>query len=128
MYQLARGILTNPADETRVTLVWGVNTEEDIFLRDQFTAFEKEFPGRFKAIYVVADPKPGSQHVKGFITRKVLEDAGINAVEEKNDGLKVLVCGPPGMEKALTGTKSWGGAKGGVLAEMGFAPGQIHKF
>lgn len=130
MYQLARGILNNPDDHTRITLVWGVNTDDDIFLRDQFAALEKKFPGQFKAVYAVADPAPGSPHLKGFVTKEVLESAGLGAADrEKDAGLKVLVCGPPPMEKALAGTKGWGGAAtGGVLAELGFTPDQVHRF
>lgn len=123
MYQLARGILHNPDDRTRVTLVWGVNTDEDIFLRDKFAAFEAKHPGRFKAVYVVATPEAGSKYQKGFVTAQVLERAGLKAGEAKNQDVKVLVCGPPAMEKAL------GGKKGtGVLAELGYRPDQIYSF
>ncbi|KAK3317998.1 ferredoxin reductase-like protein [Apodospora peruviana] len=129
MYQLASGILSNPDDQTRVTLVWGVNTDEDIFLGEQFSALEKKFPGRFKAVYVVATPDAGSPHQKGFVTKKVLEGAGLSATDEKNSGAQVLVCGPPPMEKALKGTKSlFGAAKGGVLAELGYRSDQIYSF
>lgn len=131
MYQLSRGILGNPEDRARVTLVWGVNTDDDIFLRDEFAALERKFPGRFRAIYAVAEPGPGSKHAAGFITAQVLEGAGLGAAEREKDGgdVKVLVCGPPPMEKAIAGTKGWGGkVNGGVLAELGFTPDQIHRF
>lgn len=123
MYQLARGILHNPADQTRITLVWGVNTDDDIFLRDEFTAMEREHPGRFKAVYVVATPKAGSPYQKGFITRQVLEKAGLSPTEEGNRDVKVLVCGPPAMEKALKGKRGVG-----VLAELGYRPNQVYSF
>jgi cytochrome-b5 reductase len=123
MYQLARGILHNPDDRTRVTLVWGVNTDEDIFLKDEFAEFERKHPGRFKAVYVVASPNAGSSHQKGFVTRQVLEKAGLGASEEQNKDIKVLVCGPPPMEKALKGKRG-----GGVLAELGYRPDQIYSF
>lgn len=131
MYQLARGILSNPQDQTRVTLVWGVNTDEDIFLGREFGDLEKNHPGRFKAVYVVATPDAGSPHQKGFVTKKILEGAGLSAADEKNKGTKVMVCGPPPMEKALKGSKGFGpfgSTKGGVLAELGYTPDQIHSF
>ncbi len=122
MYQLARGILHNPADQTRVTLVWGVNADEDIFLKDEFAALESKYAGRFKAVYVVATPDAGSAHQKGFVTAQLLEKAGLHASEDKNRDVKVLVCGPPAMEKALK-------AKGtGVLAKLGYRPDQIYSF
>ncbi|KAH6631514.1 hypothetical protein F5144DRAFT_220965 [Chaetomium tenue] len=122
MYQLARGILHNPADRTRVTLVWGVNREEDVFLGEEFAEMERRFPGRFRAVYVVAEPGVGSKHRRGFVTREVLEGVGLAAGAEGNGDVKVLVCGPPAMEKALK-------RKGtGVLAELGYRPDQVYNF
>ncbi|KAK4247920.1 hypothetical protein C7999DRAFT_40791 [Corynascus novoguineensis] len=123
MYQLARGILNNPADQTRVTLVWGVNMDEDIFLRDEFAALERSHPGQFKAVYVVAAPAAESPHQKGFVTKQVLEGAGLSAKQSKDLDVKVLICGPPAMEKALKGKKGTG-----VLAELGYRPDQVYSF
>ncbi|KAL0472561.1 NADH-cytochrome b5 reductase [Neurospora intermedia] len=129
MYQLVRGILTNPADKTRITLVWGVNTDEDIFLRDQLAELEQNYPGRLKTVYVVAQPAAQSPYQKGFVTRQVLEQAGLSGATEKSKGTKVLLCGPPAMEKALKGTKGWvGGGKKGVLQELGYTQDQIYNF
>ncbi len=108
-YQLARGILKNPEERTRVTLVWGVNSDADIVLGSELAELEQQHPGQFKVVYTVAKPSPGSKQAKGFITKELLESAGV-APGEKGAG-KVFVCGPPPMEKALTG-------KGGVLPEM----------
>ncbi|KAK3358290.1 ferredoxin reductase-like protein [Lasiosphaeria ovina] len=103
----------NPEDKTRITLVWG------------FGALQKKFPDRFKAISCVATPESSSPHPKGFITKQILEDAGLSASSaEKNKDIKVLVCGPPPMEKALKGAKS----KPGVLTELGYSPAQIYSF
>ncbi|KAK0620441.1 hypothetical protein B0T14DRAFT_432144 [Immersiella caudata] len=122
MYQLARGILKNPDDQTRISLVWGVNTDADIFLKDQFAALEKQYPGRFKATYVVATPDAKSPYQKGFVTKQVLEKLGLTAAQNK--GTKVLVCGPPPMEKALKGTK----AAPGILGEVGYTAADIHTY
>jgi len=118
-YQLARGILKNPNDKTRVTLVWGVNTDEDVVLRGEFSLLERQHPGRFKAVYTVANPKEGSRFTKGFVTKELLEANGV--VPGESGVGKVFVCGPPPMEKALVG-----GA--GLLTQMGFSKSQVHKF
>lgn len=129
MYQLARGILKNPADKTRITLVWGVNTDEDLFLANEFNAMQAKYPGRVKVVYVVAQPSASSPHPNGFVTKQILEAAGVSPANEKNKDTKVLVCGPPPMEKALKGTKSlFGGVQGGVLAELGYKPDQVFSF
>lgn len=121
MYQLARGILNNPDDNTRITLVWGVNTDADIFLGKEFAEYEQKYPGRFKAVYVVSQPEAGSTHRKGYVNKSVLESIGLAANDDKNRDVKVLVCGPPAMEKALKG-------KAGVLAELGYKQNQIKTF
>jgi len=123
MYQLARGILKNPDDHTRVTLVWGVNTDEDIFLGEQFSELEKKYPSRFKAVYVVASPDVSSPHHKGFVTKQILEGAGLNAKSEKNKDIKVLLCGPDPMLNVLAPKKGTG-----VLNELGYNSSQIFKF
>ena len=35
IYSLAKGILDNPADKTRINLLWGVNGTRDIILKDE---------------------------------------------------------------------------------------------
>ncbi|KAL1845320.1 hypothetical protein VTK73DRAFT_689 [Phialemonium thermophilum] len=133
MYQLMRGILRDPADHTRITLVWGVNTDDDLFLRDELADLQRRFPGRLRTVYTVSRPVDGSPHRRGYVTRELLESAGLGAGKgEDGDAdsvTKVLVCGPPPMEKALTGASGWGGkAAGGVLAELGYTKDQIHRF
>ncbi|KAJ7068823.1 hypothetical protein C8F01DRAFT_623852 [Mycena amicta] len=119
MYQLLHGILANPEDKTRVTLVWGVNTDADLYLENEFAVLEKRYPGRFKTHYVVSHPVD-EQYAKGYVTKELLESAGLG--RNSKEPVKVMLCGPPSMEKALV-------AKGsGVLAELGYTSDQIHRF
>jgi cytochrome-b5 reductase len=131
MYQLVRGILGNPDDHTRVTLVWGVNSDDAIFLKNELDELEHFHPDQFRAIYVVSDMDAESEHPKGYVTKEVLENAGLGVKVRGLEGgdVKVFVCGPPPMEKALTGSKSFfGGSRTGVLHELGFRPGDVHRF
>ena len=129
IYQLTQGILNNADDKTRITLVWGVNNDEDVFLKEQFADLRARFPGRFNTVYAVTNPGPQSTDTKGRVTKEVLEAAGLGAAQRGSDDVKVFVCGPPAMETALCGTKGWGGAKtSGILGELGFTPAQIHRF
>ncbi|RYP92499.1 hypothetical protein DL770_001365 [Monosporascus sp. CRB-9-2] len=128
MYQLTRGILNNPEDKTKITLVWGVNSDADIFLREEFSALEKKFPGRFRAVYVVSNPEPGSPHPKGYVDKQILDKTGLSGKDIGNNDTKIFVCGPPAMEKALTGAKGFGKPKSGILTELGYTPAQIHRF
>lgn len=122
MYQLIQGILNNPDDKTRMTLVFGVNTDADVLLKSEFEDFERQFPDRFKAIYTVSNPVPGSPYAKGYVTKELLSKV-VAATPETKD-TKVFVCGPPAMENALVGSRK----QQGILGELGYTKDQIHRF
>ena len=118
MYQLAQGILRNPEDTTQITLVFGVNSDADILLKDEFDRFERQYPGRFRATYTVSRPGTGSPYRKGYVTKELLQEV----IPE--NGSKVFVCGPPGLEEAMLGEKG----KPGVLEQLGYGKDKVHKF
>lgn len=129
-YQLARGILANPEDRTKVRLVFGVNSEEDVLLRNEFEEFEREFGrDRFRAVYAISSSRgglDGERFRSGYVTERLLKEVAAPAAE--GERTKVFVCGPPAMEDALLGKKGWGGRGEGILARLGYAKGQIHQF
>lgn len=122
MYQLIQGILGNPEDKTRITLVFGVNTDADVLLESEFKEFESRFPHRFKAIYTVSNPIAGSSHAKGYVTKELLSK--VITATPGTGNTKVFVCGPPAMENALVGNRT----KQGILGELGYTKDQIHRF
>lgn len=121
IFQLTQGILQNPEDKTAITVVFGVNSDEDILLKKEFEQYERDFPGRFKAEYTVSHPVEGSPFHKGHVTKKLLE-----AVTPPPEGreTKVFVCGPPPMEKSLVGDSK----TPGILQQLGYRKDQIYKF
>ncbi|CRL26056.1 NADH:cytochrome b5 reductase (CBR) [Penicillium camemberti] len=120
IYQLAQGILNNPADKTKINLVFGVNTEKDLLVREELESFKTRFPGRFDYVYTVSHPEGQSDDFrKGYVTEELLRDV----VKADGDAM-VFVCGPPAMEDSLVGSRS----KTGILDRLGFAKGQIVKF
>jgi len=128
MHQLCRAIFKNPADKTKVTLVYGNISEEDILLKKDFEQLENEFPQRFRAFYVLDNPPEGWKQGKGFITKDLLKTV-IPGPDEQN--VKVFVCGPPGLYKAISGTKKSPADQGelaGYLQELGYAKDQVYKF
>ncbi|KAI1814034.1 oxidoreductase NAD-binding domain-containing protein [Poronia punctata] len=122
IFQLIQGILRNPDDRTRMTLVFGVNTEADILLKAEFDDFQYRFPDRFKAIYAISNPLGPTQHAHGHVTKQLLSKV-LTATPETKD-TKVFVCGPPAMETALVGK----GKQQGILGELGYTKDQIHRF
>ncbi|KAK7515843.1 NADH-cytochrome b5 reductase-like protein [Phyllosticta citriasiana] len=123
MYQLLHGIFKNPADRTKVTLVWGVNNDAEIFLKDELDALQRRFPDRLNVVYAVSNPAPGSTHAKGRVTKELLQRVDLGAPGKV---AKMFVCGPPGMEAAVAG--SWNfGSNDGILRELGYTKAQVER-
>lgn len=133
LYSLARSILTDSNDKTRVQLLWGVNGTRDIVLRKELDELEAKFPERLQVTYTVSGaegksdtPSLGDEKKfkKGYINKSVLQDA-IDRCEDgswgDSNGTKVWICGPPAMENAVVG-------KTGILSELGVSGKEIHKF
>lgn len=128
MYQLIRHIFQNPEDKTKVSLIFGNITEEDILLKKEFEDLENTYPRRFKAFYVLDNPPEGWQQGKGFITKDLLKTV---LPEPKENNFKVFVCGPEGLYKALSGVKPSPQDQGeltGILKELGYSEDQVYKF
>lgn len=122
LYQLLQGILKNPDDKTKVNLVFGVNTEQDLLLREELEDYKKRFPGRFDFVYTVTQKEEGSSLRQGRVTEELLREV---TQEATGKDTKVFVCGPPGMEEALAGAK---GSGGGILGRLGFTKDQVYRF
>ncbi|KAL4933275.1 cytochrome b5 reductase family protein [Aspergillus undulatus] len=137
IYQLTQGILDNPADKTKITVVFGVNTEEDLLFRGEFDEYKKRFPGRLDVHYTVSRPEEGfkdGQGVRsGYVDRELL--GSVMQGPDETDA-KVFVCGPPAMETALDGKggfgngsfEKFGQGKGGILGQLGYGNDRIHRF
>ncbi|EON67090.1 NADH-cytochrome b5 reductase 2 [Coniosporium apollinis CBS 100218] len=128
MYQLARAIFKNPEDKTKVTLVFGNIAEEDVLLKREWDELENTYPQRFRAFYTLDKPPEDWQQGKGFITKELLKTV---LPEPKEKNVKVFVCGPPGLYKAVSGTKKSPQDQGeleGHLKDLGYSKDQVYKF
>lgn len=128
MYQLTQAIFKNPEDKTKITLIFGVNSDADVLFEEEFRDWEKKFPDRFRAIYTVSNPATAnSPFPKGYVTQELLK-AHMPGPNERD--VEILFCGPPAMEKAVVGSKGFlggQGAVGGTLKEMGYSDDQVFK-
>ncbi|KAL5612292.1 hypothetical protein BROUX41_000169 [Berkeleyomyces rouxiae] len=128
MYQLLRGIFSNPEDKTKVTLVFGNVTEDDILLKAELDKLENTYPQRFRAFYLLDKPSSSWKGGKGFVTKELLKTV---LPEPKEENIKVFVCGPPGLMNAVSGNKVSPKDQGelkGALKELGYKPEQVYKF
>ncbi|KAH8813232.1 hypothetical protein F5884DRAFT_329752 [Xylogone sp. PMI_703] len=128
MYQVARAIFSNPDDKTKVTLIFGNVTEDDILLKSEWDHLENTYPQRFRAFYLLDKPPKDWVGSSGFITKELLKKV---LPEPKEPNIKVFVCGPPGMYKAISGGKKSPTDQGeleGMLKELGYSKDQVYKF
>ncbi|EFA75848.1 NADH-cytochrome b5 reductase [Heterostelium album PN500] len=99
MYQVIKAILRNPADKTNISLVFGNIAEEDILLRKELDELAAAHPEQFKLFYVLNTPPKGWSQGSGFITQEIIQ----THLPAPADDTKVVLCGPPVMNKAMTG-------------------------
>lgn len=128
MHQIVRHIFQNENDKTKVTLIYGNVSEEDILLKKDFQELENTYPRRFRAFYLLNNPPEGWSQGSGMITKDLLKTV---LPEPKEENIKVFVCGPPGLYKAVSGGKKSPQDQGelsGYLAELGYNKDQVYKF
>ena len=128
MFQLCRAIFSNPDDKTKVTLVFGNVTEQDILLKKELADLENTYPQRFRAFYVLDDPPKEWAGGKGYINKDLLKTV---LPEPKSENIKLFVCGPPPMMNSISGNKKSPRDQGelvGILKDMGYTPEQVYKF
>jgi cytochrome-b5 reductase len=131
MYQVIRGILDNPKDKTNISLVYANNARKDILLANELSELQKTYPNFNMYLTLLEVPKRWLGGI-GFINQAIVEAFMPKPNEKKT---KILVCGPPGMMKALSGDKEFPPGKApqqgpllGLLKEMGYSESQVFKF
>lgn len=97
MFQVARAILENPSDKTKVHLIYANVTYEDILLKEELDSFAKDFSDQFSVYYVLNTPPEEWSGGVGFITAEMIQDHCPAA----DSDIQILRCGPPPMNKAM---------------------------
>ncbi|XP_062224499.1 NADH--cytochrome b5 reductase 1-like [Phragmites australis] len=97
MYQVARAILENPNDSTKVHLIYANVTYEDILLKEELDNMAKTYPDRFKIYYVLNQPPEIWNGGVGFVSKEMIKAHCPAPAED----IQILRCGPPPMNKAM---------------------------
>ncbi|CAO2825090.1 unnamed protein product [Amaranthus hypochondriacus] len=97
MFQVARAILENPSDTTKIHLIYANVTYEDILLKEELDSFAHNFPDQFSIFYVLNEPPEDWTEGIGFISAKMIQD---HCPAPASD-IQILRCGPPAMNKAM---------------------------
>jgi len=113
MLQVARHILKNPEDKTKLNLIFANVNEDDILLLGELEEMVKKYP-TFKVYYVLNNPPEGWNGGVGFVSADHIK----GNIGAPSTNVKVLLCGPPLMNKAMTGH----------LEGLGYSQEQIFTF
>ncbi|KAK4415362.1 NADH--cytochrome reductase 1 [Sesamum alatum] len=97
MFQVARAILENPSDQTKVHLIYANVTYDDILLKDELDSLAKNYPQRFQVYYVLNQPPEVWDGGVGFVSKEMIQ---AHCPPPASD-IQVLRCGPPPMNKAM---------------------------
>ena len=130
MYQVLRTIAENPADKTKVSLIFACRSEEDILLSKELAELSKKNPNLY-IYYTLTNPKKGWMGGVGRVTKDMVKS--IMPAPGAKDSIS-FVCGPPGMMEAVSGDKDFSsqppkqGELTGMLKEMGYGGSEVFKF
>ncbi|PKS06185.1 hypothetical protein jhhlp_007502 [Lomentospora prolificans] len=114
MYQLIRAICADESDNTKISLLYANNTENDILLREELDGFALQCPEKFQVQYVLGKASEDWKGPTGFVTADLIK----KYLPPASDDSKVLLCGPPPMINAMKKN----------LASLGFKePGALSK-
>jgi len=126
MMQIIKEVLKNPTDKTQVHLVYCNVTEEDILLREELSALSNQHEN-FTVHHILEKPTESWRGLEGRITR----DYASQLLPPPSDENLILICGPPGFMKAVSGDKTKDRKQGeveGMLKDLGYNIDQVFKF
>lgn len=96
MYQIIKAILSNPNDKTKITLLYGSVSENDILLKAELDEFAEKHEN-FKLVHFLDKAPEGWTGGVGYITK----DALVEHFPKPADDVQLLLCGPPGLVSSV---------------------------
>eukprot|EP01087_Luapelamoeba_hula_P017821 TRINITY_DN564_c0_g1_i1.p1 TRINITY_DN564_c0_g1~~TRINITY_DN564_c0_g1_i1.p1 ORF type:complete len:308 (+),score=66.08 TRINITY_DN564_c0_g1_i1:129-1052(+) len=99
MLQVIAAILKNPADKTKVSLIFGNITEEDILVREKLEALAAQYPEQFHLYFTLDKPPEGWAYGSGFINPAMIQEH----LPGPDDEHLVVMCGPSRMNEFMMG-------------------------
>ena len=109
--QVIKAILRNPNDKTKMSLIFGNLSKEDILLYDELREMAAKHSEQFKVHFVLNNPPEGEKWdgSVGYINAEIIKQH----CPASNENSKILMCGPPPMMAAMTKI---------LTEELGFKP------
>ncbi|CAJ2634802.1 unnamed protein product [Trifolium pratense] len=126
MLQVIEAILKNSDDKTQISLIYANISPDDILLQQKLDILAASHPN-LKIFYTVDNPTKNWKGGVGYISK----DMVVKGLPAPSDDTLVLVCGPPGMMKHISGEKAKDWTQGevsGILKEAGYTEQMVYKF
>jgi len=128
MLQMIEEILFNSNDKTKITFLYANTSPDDILLKEELDKLAEKYPERFKIYYTVdkltnKEEKKAWKGEVGYITADMLKKFMPMPSKTDDESLLIMVCGPPGFMKLLSGEKTKDFKQGeltGLLKNLGF--------
>lgn len=89
MLQIIRAALKNPADRTKLSLIYANVNSEDILLKKELDALAAAHSSRFQVYYVLNNPPAGWTGGVGFVSKEQIE----KYLPATDANIKILMCG-----------------------------------
>ncbi|KAK1258974.1 NADH-cytochrome b5 reductase-like protein [Acorus gramineus] len=112
MLQIINEILKNPEDNTKVSLLYGNISPDDILLKEKLDILAASHPN-LKVFYTVDNASKNWRGGSGYIS----EDMILKGLPAPGEDALILVCGPPGLMQHVSGEKAKDWTQGEVNAK-----------
>eukprot|EP00331_Platyophrya_macrostoma_P033788 CAMPEP_0176437688 /NCGR_PEP_ID=MMETSP0127-20121128/18788_1 /TAXON_ID=938130 /ORGANISM="Platyophrya macrostoma, Strain WH" /LENGTH=259 /DNA_ID=CAMNT_0017821397 /DNA_START=179 /DNA_END=956 /DNA_ORIENTATION=- len=113
LYQIMKEVRDNPADKTKVYLLFANKSVDDILMKEELEQFMAD--DRFKISFTLDKaPATGWNGFEGFVNADMLQ----KSMPAPGKDVLICQCGPPMMNKLVTG----------LLTTMGYSKNDMYTF
>lgn len=126
MIQALHAILGDATQTTKVTMLYGSRSSDDILGSEVLHNWANTHSDRFTLVDILSHEPEDSdwKGERGYIDKAKLEQF----IPKDASKLIIFVCGPPPMYDALCGPRDEPKEVKGLLGELGYQPDQVYKF
>lgn len=93
MLSVIEAVLDSPQDPTKLSLIFGNQTPDDVLLQDRIEHIAKIEASRFNCTFTVDRPSANWKYLTGYVTAQMIRDH----LPAPDEATVVLLCGPPPM-------------------------------
>jgi len=93
MLQIMRAAFRDAGDDSKMSLIFAIQTEDDILLREDIEKDAKKHADNFKYWYTLDKPPAGWKYSEGFVNAEMIKAH----LPPPGPDTQILLCGPPPM-------------------------------